>query len=212
MHDPIFESFLRNQMATGLKLSQASDLLDLYPVPADQAWLIASPAELLEAAPTFPKHFSPPAWFYLAVFHCHGLIRVGGDIRQADRFDVAIQFQPAYLRVQPKAPEVLYWIGPSTVFHPNIRPPFICPGRLQPAMTLCDLLYQIFEIISYQKVNPREDDALNLDACVWARHHQDRLPVDTRPLKRRSLFTPVTRKTPAGPKEPLVVGKERTGP
>ena len=33
----------------------------------------------------------------------------------------------------------------------------------------------------------REDDALNQAACQWARANLARLPVDTRPLKRRSL-------------------------
>ena len=33
----------------------------------------------------------------------------------------------------------------------------------------------------------REDDALNREACAWARHHADRYPVDRRPLKRRTL-------------------------
>ena len=43
------------------------------------------------------------------------------------------------------------------------------------------------EIITFNKANVREDDALNPDACVWARHNQHRLPVDTRPLKRRRV-------------------------
>lgn len=30
----------------------------------------------------------------------------------------------------------------------------------------------------------REDDALNKPACVWARAHRDRFPLDRRPLKR----------------------------
>ena len=33
----------------------------------------------------------------------------------------------------------------------------------------------------------REDDALNKEACQWARGHLDRFPVDRRPLKRRQL-------------------------
>ncbi|HVR30785.1 MAG TPA: hypothetical protein VMS86_14780 [Thermoanaerobaculia bacterium] len=33
----------------------------------------------------------------------------------------------------------------------------------------------------------REDDALNREACVWARANQHRFPLDRRPLKRRAL-------------------------
>lgn len=198
MADIIFETFLRHQMEEGLALSRESDILDLYPIPPRVALLGVSPADLFrmattELSPSGPG--DPPVWLYVAVFHCRGLVRIGEKISQADRFEVAIQFHPDYLRVQPQAPEVLFWIGPAQVFHPNIRPPFLCPGRLQPGLSLSDLLYQIFEMISYQKVNPREDDALNRDACVWARHHQDRLPVDPRPLKRRRLKPPLMLET-----------------
>jgi hypothetical protein len=39
----------------------------------------------------------------------------------------------------------------------------------------------------------REDDALNKAACAWAREHQDRFPVDRRPLRRRQLELTVDR-------------------
>jgi hypothetical protein len=54
-------------------------------------------------------------------------------------------------------------------------------------MPLVDLLYQVYEILTYQKLTPREDDALNKEACHWARANQKRFPIDRRPLKRRSL-------------------------
>ena len=43
----------------------------------------------------------------------------------------------------------------------------------------------MFEIITYNKATMREDDALNFEACRWARWNTGRFPVDTRPLKRR---------------------------
>jgi hypothetical protein len=52
-------------------------------------------------------------------------------------------------------------------------------------MSLVDLLFQCFEVITYQKVTMREDDALNHAACAWAREHQQRFPIDRRPLKWR---------------------------
>jgi hypothetical protein len=75
------------------------------------------------------------------------------------------------------------------VFHPNIsdKAPFICVGKLAPNTPLVDILYQCFEIITYNKVTMREDDALNTEACVWARENQHRFPIDRRPLKRRAL-------------------------
>ena len=66
------------------------------------------------------------------------------------------------------------------------RAPVVCVGRLSPGTELVDLLFQLFEMITWRKVTMREDDALNATACVWARSHRDRFPVDTRPLKRHA--------------------------
>ena len=52
---------------------------------------------------------------------------------------------------------------------------------------LVDILYQLFEIITYNKVTPRENDALNRECCMWARANQRRFPVDRRALKRRVI-------------------------
>ena len=112
---------------------------------------------------------------------------------EASRFEVGIWFPSDYLR-RAEPWEVLTWLGPRRVFHPNIsdRMPVICVGRLAPGTWLVDLLYQVFEIISYQKVTMREDDALNPAACAWARENQHRFPVDRRPLKwRKPLAEPV---------------------
>ncbi len=162
--DRIFDSFLAHQLREGLALSRASDLVEI--VPADDE---------------LPSR-------YLARFHCKGLVKRGSTVEVASRFEVGIRFPPDYLRrADPNG--VLTWLGPRNVFHPNIsdRVPVICVGPFQPGMSLVDLIYQVYEVISYQKVTMREDDALNTEACVWARRHQDRFPLDRRPLRRRTL-------------------------
>jgi hypothetical protein len=75
------------------------------------------------------------------------------------------------------------------VWHPNVSRelPLICIGRLTPGAALADILYQLFDVLTWQKYNPREDDSLNKAACAWARANQHRFPVDRRPLKRRPL-------------------------
>jgi hypothetical protein len=164
-HDLVLRRFLDRQREDGLALARESDLLDLVPFDDE------------------------PTTRYVACFRCKGLVRApDGEIREADHFEVGIWFPPDYLR-RAEPWQVLTWLGPSNVFHPNIsdRLPFICVGRLEPGTPLVDLLYQCFEIITYQKVTMREDDALNRAACAWARDHQDRFPVDRRPLKRRRL-------------------------
>jgi hypothetical protein len=162
--DPVYEAFLTRQHAEGMALARESDLLELEPLGG------------------------PPPCRYLARFRCTGLVRPpSGRVREADRFEVGIWFPSDYLR-RAEPWQVLTWLGPRGVFHPNISAslPAICVGRLKPGTWLVDLLYQCFEIITYQKVTMREDDALNPAACAWAREHQQLFPVDRRPLKWRA--------------------------
>ncbi len=162
MRDRIFENFLNRQHRDGTALAAASDLLDVQPVGPE------------------------PVRRYLATFHCRGLVQEGpGRIEVAEHFEVGIQFPAEYLRrVTP--PQVLRLFSPQKVWHPNVSAhgPFICVGRLTPGTALVDLLYQVFEILTYNKVTMREDDALNLEACSWARRNLERFPLDRRPLKR----------------------------
>jgi hypothetical protein len=174
-HDRIFEGFLRRQQEEGEALARSSDLVEL---------------ESLDGVP--PQ-------LYQARFRCKGLVRNRtGEVRESDDFRVAIWFPSDYLR-RADPYKVLAWVGPREIFHPNIsdRVPVICVGRLTPGMPLVDLLYQCFEIITYRKVTMREDDALNPEACAWARENQHRFPIDRRPLKRRTLAIEV--RAPEGP-------------
>ncbi len=165
MADRIYEAFLEAQFQEGMALAAASDVLGLFPLDG------------------------PPPQHYIAVFRCKGLVRTPpGEPAETDHFEVGIYFPPDYLR-RAEPFEVLTWLGPRQVFHPNIsdRAPVICIGRLVPGTSLADVLYQVFEMITYQKVTPREDDALNREACAWVRQNPQRFPVDPRPLKRRKI-------------------------
>jgi len=165
--DKIFESFLRRQYEEGMALAADSDLLELYPA-------------------SMPDGLPPQE--YLARFRCKGLVRFEGGIEEWDCFEILIFFPGDYLRTA-NAFQVLSWTYPAQVFHPNIsdKSPFICVGRLAPGTPLVDILLQCWEIITYNKVTMREDDALNPQACAWARRNQGRFPIDSRPLKRRML-------------------------
>jgi ubiquitin-protein ligase len=161
--DPIYDRFLRRQWDEGSELARSSDLLKLH------------------APPMAPPHF-------VAEFLCNGLIREEtGDIKQANDFHVGIWFPPDYLR-RADPFEMLRLFTPN-VWHPNVsrEHPLICIGRLTPGTTLVEILYQLFDILTFQKYNPRENDSLNKTACAWARENQDRFPIDRRPLKRQSL-------------------------
>jgi hypothetical protein len=144
---------------------------------------LASESDLLTLAPV-----SWPADRYIAQFRCTGLVEEPTRaIAEWNCFEVGIWFPASYLRVADPF-QVLTWLGPGNVWHPNIAndAPAICIGRLAPGTSLVDILYQVFEVITWNKVTMREDDALNRAACQWARRHRDRFPVDRRPLKRRA--------------------------
>jgi ubiquitin-protein ligase len=161
--DPIYEGFLERQFAEGLALADESDILRLH------------------LSPLVPPHF-------VAEYQCQGLIRdANGEIREASEFEVGIWFPHDYLRHCD--PFEMLRVFTPRIWHPNVSAdmPLICIGRLTPGTSLVDILYRIYDILTYQKFNPREDDSLNKVACAWARENQQRFPIDRRPLKRRSL-------------------------
>ncbi len=157
----MLETFLARQYEEGMALAGASDLVDLRPV-----------------GPHPPSH-------YIALFHCTGLMREpDGRIVPMRKSAVGISFPENYLSAADPY-RILVWLDPPNVWHPNIsdRAPIVCLGRLGPGTRLVDLLFQLYEIISWQRVSTH--DALNQGAASWARENPDRFPVDRRPLKRR---------------------------
>ena len=164
MPDRILNAFLRRQEEEGRALAAQSDLVSLVPSG------------------------SPPDRYVLEL-RCNGLVEASPhEIVEASQFLVDIWFPPTYLRFADPF-RVLTWLAPRNIFHPNIAAtaPLICVGHLAPGTALVDLMYRVFEIVTWNKVTVREDDALNAAACQWARQHRDRFPVDRRPLKRQPL-------------------------
>jgi len=174
MMDKGLENFLTKQHAEGMALAAESDLVELVPL---RSW---------------------PPNEYLAVFRCRGLVRArDGRIVGAHDFKVVIRFPDNYMR-NPEPNQVLEWAYPRNVWHPNIsdKAPLICLGRLGPRTELKEILYQIFDIITYKEFNTL--DPLNPDACAWARQNQHRFPIDRRPLKRRQVDLQVEHVAAAG--------------
>ena len=160
--DCVFRDFLEREYEAGMALAAASDRVSLRP---------------LGPAPTSA---------YFAHFNCTGLVRRNGKVVEHDDFLVGIRFPDGYLEIFDTA-RVLSWCAPNEIWHPNIHAPFVCVGNMQAGTPLVDLLYQLHEVITYQNVEMREQNALNHDACMWARNNSQRFPVDRRPLKRRLL-------------------------
>jgi hypothetical protein len=162
--DPIFTAWLEGQYAQARALAAESDRFTPHALDG-----------------------SPPQR-YVLTFRCNGLVRGDdGVVRDADRFAVGVWFPDDYARVAQSF-SILTWLGPAHAFHPNIsyRAPFVCVGVIAPGTPLVDLIYRAYEVITFQRLTVDERNALNPDACAWARRHLDRIPIDPRPLKRRT--------------------------
>ncbi|TDI46314.1 MAG: hypothetical protein E2P02_05115 [Acidobacteria bacterium] len=157
--DPIFRSFLERQYEDGNEFTETSKRVELVPL-----------------------HGSPPSR-YLVRFDAKGLVRHGAsEPQEATSFTMGLYFHDGYLR-RTNPGRVLTWLSPVEVFHPNIAAPFICIGPVAPGTGLVDLLYRVYEVITFHNVSPREDDALNRAACAWARQNRRLFPLDRRPFK-----------------------------
>ncbi len=160
--DSRFEAFLQTQIKEGTELASESDILELTVQD--------------------PQHF-------IVRLHCRGLIRVNGNVQEANLFMAGIYFPPTYLD-EPVDPGLLItWFGPINVWHPNISHfgPGICIGPVAPCTGLKDLIYRIYDVVRYEKYTPNEYNSLNKAACAWARNNAGLFPTDSRPLKRRKL-------------------------
>lgn len=163
MSRAMMNAFLQRQFEDGMALAAESDLFDLV-----------------------PGRGAPPNR-YVAQFYCNTLVRESdGSVVVARYCEVGILFPDDYL-VRADPYQVLVWMGPRNIWHPNIsdKAPLICLGRFGPGSRLVDLVYQLFDIITFKNV--AMGDALNQDASAWARQNQHRFPIDPRPLKRRPV-------------------------
>lgn len=152
----IFESWCQHQYLEAMAFAAQSDVLSLAPVAGT------------------------PPYKYIARFECRGLASTAEGITIADRHLVGILFPDDYLQTSCDPAQLLTWLEPVTEFQPNIRPPFCCIGHIPPGMSLMSILHQLYQMITWQRFTPREDDALNPEACSWARNNMDRLPIEAR--------------------------------
>ena len=165
--DRVLDTWLGRQYAEGMALCAASDVLALLPEPGRR----------------------PPQRF-IARFSSPTMVRIGppgSPVTRWDGFAALFQFPSDYLRSAPDAARIVSLLAPLHAFHPNVAPPFICIGRIVPGTGLCELIYRVHEIMTFRKVTPREDDALNPDACVWARNNAPLSLLSAAPLLRRPV-------------------------
>jgi len=158
--DPILTAFVEAQWQEGSALAEQSDLLELERID--------------------PQHI-------VAEFSCRGLVRGrNGQVSIAERFSIGFNFADHYLRV-PDSERAATWLAPREIWHPNVRCPLVCLGKIIPGTLLVELLFRAHTLLGYQNVTVSEFDALNLEACQWARSNLHLFPIDARPLKRRRV-------------------------
>lgn len=168
--DEVFAGFREAQQADAEALNERSPLVKIH------------------------RHGAAEEATWLVDYRCRGLVRTpDGTIEEAEHFQVGIRFPEDYLG-QANPYVVASWLGPRAAYHPNIGippgfdRPYICVGHLRPGTPLIDLVLQAFEIISYQKVTMNEGDAINQDACRWARANLHRFPIDRRSILGREVY------------------------
>ncbi|MCK5406366.1 MAG: hypothetical protein KAJ37_02875 [Candidatus Krumholzibacteria bacterium] len=162
MISPILSSFLEEQEIEAARLASVSDLVDVEPIGRR------------------------PYQKYIIHFACRTLASIGGDIAEVESAGVGFLFKSDYWQ-RANTFEMVRLLWPREIFLPNANSPFFCPGNVAPGVSLVDYIYQSYEVLSGQKVQMREDDALNGAACAWARRHPSRFPIDDRPLTGRRL-------------------------
>ena len=160
MEDKIYRNFLETQHERSMALAHNSDRVSLEPLYGD-----------------------PPS-AYLARFSCRGLIRnEHGGIEEHDRWNFEIRFPENYLRARVHVAEVITFLGPPNVWHPNFRYPFVCVN-IGAGTPLDELLYALYDLLIWEVYGVR-DDGLNPAAAQWARRQPPgRFPLDRRPLRR----------------------------
>jgi hypothetical protein len=168
MQDKILASFLQNSFADAKQLESESGVFSI--------------CESLG---------SPPSRFLLRFSGLDHLVQDPADGRvhvSQQPVLVGVNFPPDYLR---RIDENLYLkvvclLNPD-FFHPNVKSPlgWICLGHaFMPGTTLSDLVYHLYDIVTYQNMTVDEQDAFNADACRYLRQYPETVAKLQRPPLR----------------------------
>ena len=132
--DMVFESWLERQYADGMSLCSLSDVLTLV---------------------SGPGRFPPRR--FIAQFNSPTMVRAGAEVTRTEGFVVLLQFPTDYLRLARDAGQIVNLLAPVNAFHPNVAPPFICIGQVAPGTGSIELVFRVYEVLTFQKMAPREE-------------------------------------------------------
>jgi ubiquitin-protein ligase len=147
------------------------------------AHALAGESEMLELVP-FGGGDAPRA--VAAHFNAYCWVKDQDGVHRQLGFTIGFRFPEHYLTPLVQASEVIHFVGPNQVFHPNIRPGACCLGNgFQPGLELRDLLFRTYSLVTGQQ-RSQPADPLNPAAAAYYRRHWPMEPADNRPLKWRS--------------------------
>jgi len=164
--DPIFRAFLENTAREAGELAERSDVMTITPLP---------PA---------------PTTTYLCEFDLSYLRRLpAGTVEIAGGpLGAVLHFPEDYLRsVDPHLYVKVASVLTPDMAHPNLLGGTVCLGSgFAPGTSITWLLWELYDIVSYQNVTFDERNALNPEACRLLREHRHLLDrLQPRPFLRR---------------------------
>ena len=165
--DPVLSAFLENTKLEAIALVARSDVLTIVPL---------GPGALSSG---YVCEFSLP---YLRRLP-NGTVEVApGPVL------IGVRFPEDYLRsADPHLYVKVASVITPDLIHPNISGGMVCLGAsFSPGTSLTALLWELYDIVSYQNVTLDERNALNPEACRLLREHQQLLePLRPAPFLRR---------------------------
>ncbi len=175
-HDKVFCRFLQNSFRRAKQLAEKSEVLSIIDQEGD-----------------------PPFLFLLEFNNITHLIKdpeSGGVVPFTSPVFANVFFPPDYLRsVDPALYLKMVTIPNQGFFHPNVKLPhgWVCLGHeYLPSTDLSDLIFHVYDIITYQNMTVDERDALNPEACRYLRRNPDIIAgLKSPPLRHRELHVKV---------------------
>ena len=162
MIDPIFRAFLENTSKEAAEIATKSDVLNITPLPPlpPSSYLCEFSLEYIRRLPT-------------------GRVEIASGPVLA-----AVHFPEDYLRsIDPHLYVKVVSVLTTDLTHPNLRGTAACLGSgFAPGTPITMLLWELYDIISYQNVGLDERNALNPEGCRLLRQHPHLLDKLSSPL------------------------------